>query len=178
MTKTLPLILGLAAAGALGALGAIWATPAAESETSDQPDDLAAVRARLEEVIGATWDEQSEDEREVLGPRDDYVRRQTEAQMTLFELPWLGTLLAIDPGADWRAVTVPVLGLFAERDTQLITDTNEPALRAGLPVFYEALNSKPLEPPNRAAACVDGVDVAPDIGHGRRTASASCGIHP
>jgi pimeloyl-ACP methyl ester carboxylesterase len=101
--------------------------------------DADAARALTMSFFGGAWDLLSEDMRAQLGEmtREDYVELQTNAIIEpMFtneaSAPWMRSFLDYDPGADWARVTVPVLGLYGAKDLQVLSDQNEPALRARL----------------------------------------------
>lgn len=94
--------------------------------------DLARVEAAIRDAAGAAWDRQDEETRALLGEREAYVLAQVTAQLPYITSDWFRSLLAADPGADWRRVRVPVLGLFGGLDVQVVAAQNEPALVAAL----------------------------------------------
>lgn len=90
--------------------------------------DLARVEAAIRDAAAAAWDRQDEETRALLGEREAYVRAQVSAQLPYITSAWFRSLLAADPGDDWRRVRVPVLGLFGGLDVQVVAAQNEPAL--------------------------------------------------
>lgn len=85
------------------------------------------------------WDLLDAEIRAQLGQmtREEYVQLQTDALVgqTIEDpavAPWVRSFLDYDPGTDWATVTVPVLGLYGGKDIQVLSEQNEPALRARL----------------------------------------------
>jgi hypothetical protein len=94
--------------------------------------DEAALEASLRDYFGALWDSAPAEDRTVLGDRGSFIERQVSSLSERYLSDWFRSFLAYDPEPDWRQVRVPVLGLFAGRDVQVVTEQNEPALRAAL----------------------------------------------
>jgi pimeloyl-ACP methyl ester carboxylesterase len=94
--------------------------------------DEAALEASLRGYFGELWDESTADDRTIIGDREVFIDRQVEGLMERYLSDWFRSFLAADPAADWQQVGVPVLGLFGAKDVQVVTEQNEPALRAAL----------------------------------------------
>ena len=89
--------------------------------------DEEAVEAASRELYETIWDNQSEDGRTVLGPRDVYVDRQAELQVQLQLSDWYHSLVASDPRPDLALIEVPILALYGGLDMQVLSSQNEPA---------------------------------------------------
>lgn len=94
--------------------------------------DIEAVEAAVREFAGARWDRLDDDERALAGDRATFIQRQVSAQVQTLTSDWFRSLLAYDAERDWARITVPVLGLFGAKDVQVVSEQNEPALRAAL----------------------------------------------
>ncbi len=105
---------------------ATTALPAAR----DGDDETLEQAAR--DYFGGVWERLGPDAQAVAGDRDEFVQRQLELQLPVFRSEWFRSFLAYDAEQDWARVTVPVLGLFGARDAQVVSEQNEPALRAAL----------------------------------------------
>jgi pimeloyl-ACP methyl ester carboxylesterase len=94
--------------------------------------DEAALEASLRDYFGQLWDGSTTDDRTIIGDREVFIERQVEGLMERYLSDWFRSFLAYDPAPDWQQVGVPVLGLFGAKDVQVVTDQNEPPLRAAL----------------------------------------------
>ena len=94
--------------------------------------DEAALEASLRGYFGELWDQSTADDRTILGDREPFIDRQVEGLKDRYLSDWFRSFLAYDPAPDWQQVGVPVLGLFGAKDVQVVTEQNEPALRAAL----------------------------------------------
>lgn len=61
-----------------------------------------------------------------------FIEQTVTGTLDFFDNPWARFFLTYDPGEDWAAVTVPVLGIFGELDVQVVPSQNAPALEAAL----------------------------------------------
>lgn len=94
--------------------------------------DEAALEASLRGYFGELWDQSTADDRTILGDREPFIDRQVEGLRDRYLSDWFRSFLAYDPAPDWQQVRAPVLGLFGAKDVQVVTEQNEPALRAAL----------------------------------------------
>lgn len=122
------------AAGASDEDIALARTAAETTMPAARDGDEAAFEAGLREYFGVLWDDATDEERAILGERGSFIDRQVEGLRERYLSDWFRSLLAYDPAPDWQHVTVPVLGLFGGKDVQVVTEQNEPALRAALAV--------------------------------------------
>ena len=60
------------------------------------------------------------------------ARAHTAQQFEALQSPWFQLFLSYDPAQDYRRITVPVLALFGEIDTQVDVAQNRPPLEAAL----------------------------------------------
>jgi pimeloyl-ACP methyl ester carboxylesterase len=105
---------------------------AAEVMPFARDGDIETVKAMTEEFYGQVWDGLTEDERAVAGERESYAERVAAREVEIYTSDWFQSFLAYDPVPDWEQVSVPVLGVFAGKDAQVLAEQNEPALRAAL----------------------------------------------
>ena len=94
--------------------------------------DEAALEASLRDYFGELWDQSTDDDRTIMGEREPFIDRQVEGLTERYLSDWFRSFLAYDPAPDWQQVGVPVLALFGSKDVQVVTEQNEPALRAAL----------------------------------------------
>jgi pimeloyl-ACP methyl ester carboxylesterase len=94
--------------------------------------DLEAAEATLVEAYKFVWEGLSDEERDFIGDRDDWIERTVAGALPGLATDYVRSFIEFDPGADWSRVTVPVLQVFAGKDIQIITEQNEPAMRAAL----------------------------------------------
>lgn len=94
--------------------------------------DWDAAEQVTRDYVGGIWDRLSEQDRAVLGEREAFISAQVAQVTPAYGSDWFRSLLAHDSQPDWARVTVPVLGLFGALDAQVVTEQNEPALRAAL----------------------------------------------
>jgi pimeloyl-ACP methyl ester carboxylesterase len=94
--------------------------------------DEAALEASLRDYFGQLWDGSTTDDRTIIGDREVFIERQVEGLMERYLSDWFRSFLAHDPAPDWQQVVAPVLGLFGAKDVQVVSEQNEPALRAAL----------------------------------------------
>jgi hypothetical protein len=91
--------------------------------------------AALEEFVYETGRKQlealPEEQRKALGDPETYLQERI-AEMMPFYQNWMHYFLTHDPAEDWVRVTVPVLALFGQLDTQVDVSQNRPALEAAL----------------------------------------------
>jgi dienelactone hydrolase len=105
---------------------------AARALPAARDGDEAALQTTLREYFGSLWDDTPVGDRAVLGEREAFVDRQLDGALGQYGSDWFRSLLAYDPGPDWRRVGVPVLGLYGGRDVQVVTQQNAAALRSAL----------------------------------------------
>ncbi len=95
----------------------------------------------LTTTFGKLWDSLTPDQQKQAGPRKTFVSQQVAANLPVLLSPGYQAILHSDPGPDWRAATVPVLGLYGGKDTQVPADQNAPALAAELGTQARALST-------------------------------------
>jgi pimeloyl-ACP methyl ester carboxylesterase len=105
---------------------------AAEVMPIARDGDAETVKAMTEAFYGELWDTLTEEERAVAGERESYAERVAAREVEIYTSDWFRSFLAYDPALDWEQVTVPVLGVFAGKDAQVLAEQNESALRAAL----------------------------------------------
>lgn len=94
--------------------------------------DWPNLQTALEGIAGQQIAAMTEEERTAAGDVDALMQQQIAAQMQIFQSPWYQFFLQYDPAQDWAKITVPVLGLYGGKDTQVDADSNTAALRAAL----------------------------------------------
>lgn len=96
--------------------------------------DVAGARAELELLIRAQAGELTQEQLEQMGVTDIdvFIREVANVQFLSFDGPWWPFLLNYDPSTDWSIVTVPVLAVYGELDTQVDPALHRPALEAAL----------------------------------------------
>ncbi|MEA3336520.1 MAG: alpha/beta fold hydrolase [Chloroflexota bacterium] len=94
--------------------------------------DWPTLQTVLEKITTEQLQALPEEQRATLGNLEAVVAQQTAAQMQAFQSPWYQFFLSYDPARDWAQVTVPVLGLYGELDTQVDATQNTSALQAAL----------------------------------------------
>jgi hypothetical protein len=94
--------------------------------------DFEGLEQATRDLYGRLWDESTAEDQVIAGDRDTFVQFRTEQVMPVYTSDWYRSLLGYDPTADWEQVSVPVLGVFAGKDVQVIAESNEAALRAAL----------------------------------------------
>jgi dienelactone hydrolase len=92
--------------------------------------DAAAEVAR--DYNGALWDRQAPELQQTLGTRDEFVERQVAMLFATVGSPWFVDLLRSDAGRGWDQATMPVLGVFAGKDVQVLADQNAPLMEGQL----------------------------------------------
>ncbi len=90
------------------------------------------LQTALEGIAGQQIAAMTEEQRAAAGDLDALMQQQIAAQMQIFQSPWYQFFLKHDPREDWAKVTVPVLGLYGGKDTQVDADSNTAALRTAL----------------------------------------------
>jgi pimeloyl-ACP methyl ester carboxylesterase len=101
----------------------------------------ARTRKALTTVFGKVWDTMTPDQQKQAGTRKAYVNQQVAATLPTLMSPGFQAILKSNPGPDWRTATVPVLGLYGGKDTQVPADQNAPALAAELGTGARALST-------------------------------------
>ena len=122
------------AAGASDELAEAAGELAAEIMPLVVAGEFAEVRRIGREFFGQLWDGLTPEEQSAVGDRDAYIESGFDAQMPIYESDWYRSFLAYDSVPDWEQVTVPVLGIFGGKDTQVAAEPNEAALREALEV--------------------------------------------
>jgi uncharacterized protein len=95
-------------------------------------EDWEAFEALLYETLLEQIQELLEEAREAIEDPEAVARERASIQLEGFQSPWFQFFLSYDPAEDWRQITVPVLALFGELDTQVDVEQNRPALEAVL----------------------------------------------
>jgi pimeloyl-ACP methyl ester carboxylesterase len=90
----------------------------------------------MEELIYQTTLDQAKllppEERAKLGDLEQYARSVARLAAEQTSSAWFASFLNYDPGPDWARTTVPVLGVFGGKDTQVDAAQNAPAMLAAL----------------------------------------------
>ncbi|MBK9124577.1 MAG: alpha/beta hydrolase [Chloroflexi bacterium] len=96
--------------------------------------DTAGARTELELLIREQAAELTQEQLEQMGVTDIdvFIREVANVQFLSFDGPWWPFLLNYDPSTDWSIVTVPVLALFGELDTQIDPALHRPAFEAAM----------------------------------------------
>ncbi len=96
--------------------------------------DIAGARAELELLIRGQAAELTPEQLEQMGVTDldVFIREVTDSQFLSFDGPWWPFLLNYNPAEDWSAVTVPVLAVYGELDTQIDPALHRPAFEAAM----------------------------------------------
>lgn len=94
--------------------------------------DRAGARAVAERYYREFWDRQPEDVRSALGDRATFVETQSELQVEGTSAPWFTDLLRSDAGVGWAKAAMPVLGIFAGKDVQVLASQNAPLMESAL----------------------------------------------
>lgn len=84
--------------------------------------------ARVREQIALLPEEQLGQ----IGDQEAFIEQTVRAQLTDFSRPWWPQFLRYDPAPAWATVSVPVLALFGELDTQVDAAQNAAALQTAL----------------------------------------------
>lgn len=82
-----------------------------------------------EEVLNSLSDEQLQALPE---DREAFIERQTNQLVSFYRSPQMRSLLFHDPTENLSELSMPVLALFGEKDTQVPDELNEPPLREAL----------------------------------------------
>ncbi len=83
-------------------------------------------------LIGAQFDGVPEAQRAQLGDRTEYVEKTYRPHVAQTATPWMKFFATFDPATALREVSVPVLAIFGERDTQVPPSLNAEPVRAAL----------------------------------------------
>ena len=94
--------------------------------------DWTGLETTLNQIAQDQAAAMTDEQRAALGDVGALVKQQIAAQLQIFQSPWYQFFLRHDPGQDWTQVTVPVLGIFGARDTQVDAEQNSAALQAAL----------------------------------------------
>lgn len=122
----------LRSAGESEAFAAAAEAFAAEVMPFARDGDVETVKTMTEAFYGEMWDNLSEHNRAVAGDRESYAERSAAREVGIYTSDWFRSFLEYDPTDDWSQVTVPVLGIFAGKDVQVLAEQNESVLRAAL----------------------------------------------
>lgn len=94
--------------------------------------DASGMAAAIEAYFGAYWDRQPAETRAALGERAAFVANQVTRQIAAVTTPTFLDLLRSDAGVGWSMATMPVLGVFGGKDTQVVADQNAPLMQDGI----------------------------------------------
>ena len=83
-------------------------------------------------VLLEQLEELPEEQRAPLGDLETVARQRTAAQLEGLRSPWFELFLSYDPRDDWRQITVPVLAVFGELDTQVDVAQNKVEFEAAM----------------------------------------------
>lgn len=105
---------------------------AAELYAAVLADDDVAVERSIRDYFTAFYDRQTAAVQATLGDREAFVDGQLRTQLAAVGQGWYVDLLRSDAGVGWAMATMPVLGVFAARDVQVLADQNAPLMEAQL----------------------------------------------
>ena len=88
-------------------------------------NDDKAIKRALDEAVAAATKSLPEAER-------GRVAKSVESELGQIKSPWFRSFAALDPRVYWNKVTVPVLAMNGDRDTQVLVDVNFRAIKAAL----------------------------------------------
>ena len=94
-------------------------------------EDWPALQARLEQGVIDQVASLPEDQQAALGDVQAYAAQYAAQQLPNFQT-WYAFFFAYDPRVDWAKVSVPVLALFGDLDTQVDAEQNATALEETL----------------------------------------------
>jgi pimeloyl-ACP methyl ester carboxylesterase len=94
--------------------------------------DLARATELARAWFGGLYDLSSAEEQAQMGDRSSWVDAQAEALIATVATDEFRSFLRTDPAADWRQVTSPTLGVFGEKDVQVVAHAEAPRLEAAL----------------------------------------------
>lgn len=94
--------------------------------------DRDTLVARVKDLIGAQFDGVPPAQRALLGDRSAYVEKTYPPHVAQLSTPWMRFMATFDPADALSNVTVPVLAIFGERDTQVPPSLNAPPVRKAL----------------------------------------------
>ena len=83
-------------------------------------------------ILLENLEEAPESERAAISDVDVYVDTLINQQMRIVQSPWYGSFFEYDPGPVLERLSVPVLALFGELDTQVHAEINAAAMVAAL----------------------------------------------
>jgi pimeloyl-ACP methyl ester carboxylesterase len=95
-------------------------------------ENLDAITADLIKEYRAAADKLPAEQKQTLGDLDKWAETTVKAQLAAFQGPWMRFFLTHDPAATLEKVTVPVLALFGEKDTQVPPALNIDPMKAAL----------------------------------------------
>ncbi|MBK8136029.1 MAG: alpha/beta fold hydrolase [Chloroflexi bacterium] len=84
--------------------------------------------SRIREQLASLTEEQLAQ----IGDVEAFIEQTVRGQLTDFSRPWWPYFLRYDPAEAWVTVSVPVLAVFGELDTQVDADQNATALQTAL----------------------------------------------
>ena len=97
----------------------------ADLAIANRMDDTEAIDAIIEKVIASLPEEDREKESEM-------VRSTMKSSVEKMGTPWMQFFLGYDPAPTLEKVTCPTLSIIGSKDTQVLPDLNQPAIRKAL----------------------------------------------
>jgi uncharacterized protein len=95
-------------------------------------EGLDAIRADLVKEYRAAAEKLPAQQKQALGDLEKWAETTIDSQLAMFESPWMQFFLTHDPATTLENVTVPVLALFGEKDTQVPPAVNIDPMKAAL----------------------------------------------
>ncbi len=95
-------------------------------------EDWDVAREHVETELREAIESAPENTRNSLGDIETYIQNTTDASIAGVQNDWFRYFLDYDPGVALRQVTVPVLGLFGEKDLQVPPSQNGPVMEQAL----------------------------------------------
>lgn len=93
---------------------------------------LEEMKAEFVKEVRAQAEQLPADQKQTLGDLDKWAEETVNAQLATLQGAWMQFFLTHDPAETLSKVTVPVLALFGEKDTQVPPSANVEPLKAAL----------------------------------------------
>ena len=94
--------------------------------------NLEDIRGDLEKLVLINYDEMTEEEKDAIKDKDEYIKTRVDAHIKQLDLPWMKYFLSYDPAPTLEKVKCPVLMLFGELDLQVPPSQNEAPMEKAL----------------------------------------------